>query len=52
MTLIQILLPAAIMFTAIYAVCKLFKLNPTTTVSKDDGFVDGFIIGQLQDEDY
>ena len=52
MTLIQILLPAAILFTAVYAVCKVFKLDLTQTVSKDDGFVDGFIIGQLQDEDY
>lgn len=51
MTLLQILLPAAIMFTAIYAVCKVFKLDPTRTASNDDGFIDGFIIGQLFDQD-
>ena len=51
MTLLQILLPAAIMFTAIYAVCKVFKLDPTRTVANDDGFVVGFTIGQFLDND-
>ena len=51
MTLLQILLPAAILFTAIYVACKVFKLDPTRTVANDDGFVDGFIIGQSFDND-
>jgi hypothetical protein len=52
MTLIQILLPPAIMFTIVYVVAKVFKLNPTRYQSSnyEDGFIDGFFCGHM-DED-
>ena len=42
---LAIIAAAGIMFTFIWAVCKVFKLDPTPT-AKQDGFVSGFIIGQ------
>ena len=51
MTLLQILLPAAIMFTIIYIVGKVFKLN-LDSKSTNDGFIDEYIIGQLFDKDF
>ena len=52
MTLLQILLPPAIMFTIVYVVAKVFKLNPTRYQSSnyDDGFIVGFFSGHMNED--
>jgi hypothetical protein len=45
---LAVIAAAGIMFTFIWAVCKVFKLDPTRTAIQDeDGFVSGFILGQI-----
>ena len=46
---LAVITSAGIMFTFIYAVCKVFKLNLTPKGDYQDGFVSGFIIGSDDD---
>ncbi len=52
MTLLQILLPPAIMFTIVYVVAKVFKLNPIRYQASnyDDGFIVGFFSGYMNQD--